>query len=264
MFLSRSSLIKAVMIGSFLLLFGVIFFVIAYFVGKGDIDPTPSLTVGVISVCLAVLSVIVGIYADGVSKPFAEATRLVKKDLLPKRFIEIYKEKCESGDYVIARPRFDTLELLYTAYDLLDDKRGRASVIAEMKEKMKPSYKGRIAVYAADEAYRKGDIEEGDRLLSYAEKHDGSSTVAAMADAVRKTSGAAANGEPETVEKYYGGLLSASGIFKADNAAALTAHWRLYNISKNKGKEDEAKEHLTYCAENGGHTAISKAAKSLL
>ena len=264
MFLSRSSLIKTVFIASFLLLTAVVLFVIAFFIYKGDMDPAPTVTAGVITMCLSALAVFAGIYADGVSKPFAEGTRLVRKDLQPKKFIEIYKEKTEGEGYVIARPRFDMLELLYTAYDLTGDKSGRAFAIEEMKAKMKPKYKGRIAVYAADEQYRQGNIEEGDRLLAYAEKHDGSSTVAAMAEAVRQTSKAAAEGDTETEESYYKGLLSAAGIFKADNAASLFAHYRLYHICKDSGRDKEAAEHLTYCAENGGSTAIRKAAKALL
>ena len=264
MFLSRSSLIKTVLIASLLLLIGIALFVVAYYISKGDINPAPSITAGVIMTCLSGVAVFIGIYADGVSKPFAEGTRLVKKDLQPKKYIEMYKEKSEGEGYVVARPRFDMLELLYTAYDLTDDRVGRAFAIEEMKAKMKPKYKGKIAVYAADEQYRQGNIEEGDRLLAYAEKHDTSSTVYAMADAVRKTSKAAAEGDAETEESYYNGLLSAAGIFKADNDAILTAHYRLYHICKNSGRDKEAKEHLTYCAEHGGSTAIRREAKALL
>lgn len=264
MFLSRSSLIKTVLFSALLLLVGIVFFVAAFFISKGDVDPAPSITAGIILSCLAAVSAFIGIYADSISKPFSEGTRFVKKDLQPKKYIETYKEKSEGDNYAVARPRFDMLELLYNAYDLLDDKRGRAAVIALMKEKMKPSYKGKIAVYAADEEYRAGNIEEGDRLLSYAENHDSSSTVSAMADAVRKTSRASAEGDTETQEKYYTGLLSAGGIFKADNAATLVAHWHLYQICKDTKRDDEAKEHLSYCIDHGGATAISRKAKALL
>lgn len=264
MFLTRTALLKTILISSFFLLIGIVLFVIAFFIKKGDIDPAPTVTAGIIAACVSLLSAFIGIYGDGVSKPFAEGTRIVRKDLQPKKFIEMYKEKSEDGVCAVARPRFDMLELLYTAYDLTGDKHGRAFVIEEMKAKMKPSYKGKIAVYAADEAYREGNIKEGDRLLAYAEKHDNSSTVSAMADAIRKTSRAAAEGDTEAEEGYYNGLLSASGIFKADNAASLIAHWRLYQICKNTGRDKEAKEHLTYCAEHGGHTAVRKAAKALM
>ena len=264
MFLSRSSLIKTVFIASVLLLIGAVLLIAAYFISKGDMDSAPTVTAGIVMICLSALSAVIGVYADGISKPFAEATRLVRKDLLPKQFIEIYKNAIKGDGYAVVRPRFDTLELLYTAYDLLDDKRGRAAAIVEMKTKLKPSYKPKTAVYAADAEYKNGNIEEGDRLLSYAEKHDASATVAAMADAVRKSSGAAAKGDAATEERYYTGLLSASGLFKADNAAQLIAHYRLYQICNESGRDDEAKEHLKYCAEYGGHTAISKAAKALL
>ena len=264
MFLSRSSLIKTVLFSALLLLIGTVFFIAAYFIGKGDVDPVPSVTVGVILTCLAAVSAFTGIYADSISKPFSEGTRLVKKDLQPKKYIEIFKEKSEGEGYVVARPRFDMLELLYNAYDLLDDKHGRAAVIAAMKEQMKPSYKGKIAVYAADEEYRAGNAEEGDRLLSYAENHDSSSTVSAMADAVRKTSKAAYEKDTETQEKYYTGLLSASGIFKADNASTLVSHWHLYNICKDTGRDEEAQEHLSYCVKHGGATAISRKAKTVI
>lgn len=264
MFLSRSSLIRTVLIASLLLLTGIVLFVVAYFISKGDMDPAPSVTAGVIMTCLSALAVFAGIYADGVSKPFAEGTRFVRKDLQPKKYIEMYKEKSDGDGYVIARPRFDMLELLYTAYDLNGDKSGRAFVIEEMKAKVSLKYKARIAVYAADSQYKNGNTEEGDRLLSFAEKHDSSSTVSAMADSVRKTSRAAATGDAETEERYYNGLLSASGIFKADSAASLIAHYRLYHICKNSGRDKEAKEHLTYCAEHGGSTAIRRESKALL
>lgn len=263
MFLSRSALIRSVLIGSFFLIIAIVFFVAAFFINKGEMNPVPSVIAGTVMTCLSALSTFIGIYAESVSKPFAEGTRLVRKELQPKKFIEMYKEKSD-GDNVVSRPRFDMLELLYTAYDLTGDKSGRASAIEIMKAEMKPSYKGKIAVYAADEAYRDGDIENGDRLLSYAEEHDGSSTVSAMADAVRKTSKAKAEGDTATEEKYYAGLLSAQGLFKADNAAVLTARWRLYHIFKSSGRDAEAEEHLTYCADHGGNTAIRKAAKAII
>lgn len=264
MFLSRSSLIKTILTASLFFTIAVVLFVVAYLVKKGDLDPSPSLTMGIVMTCLAVISVFIGVYSDGVSKPFVDGARLVRKDLQPKKYIDMYKEKSGDEGYVIARPSFDMLELLYTAYDLTEDKRGRDAVIVEMKAKMKPAYKGKVAVYAADKEYRAGNIEEGDRLLSYAEKHDDSSTVAAMADAVRKTSRAEATGDTASEEIYYKGMLSANGIFKADNAAALLAHWRLYNICKNSGRENEAKKHLTFCADHGGSTTIRREAKALL
>lgn len=264
MFLSRSSLIKTVLVSSLLLISGIVLFVIAYYIGKGDTDPAPTVTGGVVMCCLSAVGLFTGIYAEGISKPYSEAQRIVRKDLAPKKYIEYYKEISESSSFVIVRPRFDMLELLYNAYDLTDDRQGRAYAVSEMKKHLSPKYKAKIAVFAADEEYRAGNVEKGDALLSYAASHDTSSTLFAMADGVKKTSRARATGDAETEKKYYTGLLSASGIFKADNAAALAAHYRLYQICKDEGRDDEALDHLKYCAENGGHTAFARAAKALI
>ena len=85
-----------------------------------------------------------------------------------------------------------------------------------------------------------------------------------MIDIAGKTSAALCRGDLKTAESYYSGVLNGSGIMKPDNAARLMAHWELFRISEQNGDTEKALEHLRFCAENGGRTAIRSKALSLL
>jgi len=263
MYLSKNSLVKIILTASAFLIIGAVFFCAAYFIGKSEISPKPTIIIGAVFTSLAFISFPTVIYADGISKPFSEGDRLVRRDLQPEKFILFYKELTNKENSAVIKERYDMLELLYLSYRLLDDRRGALEVVQRMKTELKEKYRPKAAVYYAELLYEKGDVQTADGLLSEAEKKDGGSELCAMVDAARRSARARAVSDRETEEKYYTGLLSAAGIFKADNAAALFAHFRLYEICKEEGRDKEAAEHLKYCAENGGRTAISKLAKKL-
>lgn len=263
MYLSKNSLAKIILTASAFLIIGAVFFCIAYFIGKSEISPKPTIILGAVFTSLAFISFPTGIYADGISKPFAEGNRMVRRDLTPEKFLTYYKDITDKEKNAVVRHRYDMLELLYLSCRLLDDKRGAYEAVQMMKTELGEKYRPRAAVYYAELLYEKGDIKTADGLLSEAEKKDPGAELSAMADAVRMTARARAVKDTETEEKYCTGLLSAAGIFKADNASALIAHYRLYEILKETGRERDALEHLEYCAENGGRTAVSKLAKKL-
>ena len=264
MYLSKNSLAKIILTATAFLLLGAVFFCAAYFISKAGISPKPTLILGIVFTSLALLSFPTGLYAEGISKPISEGNRLVKKELDPEKFLLFYNGITDKEKNAVVRHRYDMLELLLISYQLQADKKGAYSAVQLMKEELSGKYRPKAAVHCAELLYDDKEIETADKLLSGAEEKDGGSELYAMADAVRKTARAHALSDYETEEKFYSGLLSATGIFKPDNAAALLAHYRLYDVCKKTDRETEAKAHLQYCAENGGKTAVRRRAKSLL
>ncbi len=264
MYLSKGSLVKVIFISSVFLLLGIVFFVAAYFIGRGDISPGPTLTIGIICTAAALISLPVGIYAEGVSKPYSEGLKLLERDMAPDAFIEYYGVISDEERNAVTRPRLDFLELLLSAYYLLEDKKGVKEVLKTMKTSLPPKKQGRVAVRFAEEAYEYGDVGTGDRLLEIAEKKDASATVKALCEDARKSRRARAVRDNECEENYYNGILSASGIFKADRVAAFVAHRRLYELCSAACRDAEATEHLEYCAENGGGVPFAARARAML
>ena len=264
MYLSKNSLLKLIIISSAFLLVAGVFYVAAYMISKSELSPRPTVILAVVFTVIAFLSVPFGFYADGVSKPFSEGTRLVRRDLQPQAFITYYKDLTDPEKAAIIRHRYDILELLLTSYKLLDDRAGVISTLELMKTSLPAKHKSFAALRFAEDMYENGDVEGADALVAEAEKRNGGAELTASADDLKKSVRAKALNDYETEEKYYNGLLSAKGIFKADNAAALFAHYRLYDVCKKTGREREALEHLKYCAEYGGKTAIARRAKKKL
>ena len=264
MYLSKNSLLKVILISSAFLLLAGVFYVVAYMISKSGLSPKPTVILAVIFTVASFVSLPFGFYADGVSKPFSEGTRLVRRDLQPQAFTAYYKDLTDPEKAAIIRERYDILELLLTSYKLLDDRTGILNTLELMKTSLKAKHKSFAALHFAEDMYENGDIEGADALIAEAEKRNDGAELKALADDMRKSARAKALNDFDTEEKYYNGLLSAKGIFKADNAAALFAHYRLYDICKKTGRERESLEHLQYCAEYGGKTAIARRAKKKL
>ncbi len=264
MYLSKNSLVRIIIISSAFLLIGGGFFVVAYLIAQGGLSPKPTVIIGIVFTAVAFVSLPFGMYADGVSKPFSEGSRLVRRDLQPEAFISYYKDLTDPEKAAVIRHRFDITELLLLSYKLLEDRAGVLNTLDLMKTALPKKYKSFTALYFAEQSYESGDIQTADALVAEAERRNDGAELKALADDLKKSARAKALYDFDTEEKYYNGLLSAGGIFKADNASALIAHYRLYEILKETGRERAALEHLEYCAGNGGKTAIARRAKKKL
>ena len=264
MFLRKGTLIRICVTSVVFIIFAAGAFLIAHFIKKGGQSPTPTVTVGIVFAVIAVVNILVGIYAEGMVKPLEEARRLVGKELDPDRFIAYYNAEC-SADNFISKPGYDISELLLTAYELTGNLRGKRAQLALMKKNLGKRYAAHLTVLEATQAYEDGDTETGDKLLEKAEKKAPASvTIGSMADIARKSARAKATGDLLTAKTYYNGVLNGAGLMKADNAGLLTAHWELFRICEDTGESEEALGHLKWCAEYGGSTAIRSKALALL
>ena len=264
MILSRSAVARTVITFLFFLLFGIGAFVFAYFVSRDGQSIKPPVTIGVIFVVLAALSVPLGIYAEGKAKLFSEGTRLVRRQLQPDSFIASYNEKTEAKN-AVCRPGYDLLELLLVSYRLKGDVKNARKTVEAMKALPGRSARAKALIAEAELCYENGDVEEGDALISGAKDlKPGSSLIYAMADICERTAKALATGDTQTAETYYNGVLSAPGIMKAEEDAALFAHWQLFRICDGDGRVGDALTHLKACATSPGKTAIKTKALSLL
>ena len=264
MFLSKNAVTKTVVTSVMFLIIGALFIGLSVFLSAGGQKYAPSLIAGIVFCSLAVINALVGIYSEGITKVFARGCKLVRDELDPEAFIAYYNGVSRSAN-AVSRPTYDISELLLTAYELSGNMRGKQAQLAHMRSALKPKYLPRITVLEACRAYDDGDADEGDRLLSLAgKKYPPSVTVSTMIDIAGKTSAALCRGDLKTAESYYNGVLNGSGIMKPDNAARLMAHWELFRISEQNGDTEKALEHLRFCAENGGRTAIRSKALSLL
>ncbi len=85
----------------------------------------------------------------------------------------------------------------------------------------------------------------------------------AMMDIIIKTDRAMAMGDYETAKAYYLQMLENESK-KSDNYAKLARNYKLGEIYENLNDKEKALPYYTYCAENGGETAIRPLAISAI
>ena len=121
---------------------------------------------------VAFVSLPFGMYADGVSKPFSEGSRLVRRDLQPGAFISYYKDLTDPEKAAVIRHRFDITELLLLSYKLLEDRAGVLNTLNLMKTALPKKYKSFTALYFSEQSYESGDIQTADALVAEAERRN--------------------------------------------------------------------------------------------
>ena len=203
---------------------------------------------------------IVGRYYVGVVRVLGDGARMLRIDLRPREFIEYYESLENSPELVLNKPTVNVLTLLSLAYDLVGDREGCLAVTERIISVAGEKKKGFAKLVRASYLFSYGRVEEGELLYNEALSEAKDAASRSLADTVMKTDRAMAMGDYKTVEAYNLEVLGRS-FPKADALSRLVLNSNLGEIYEKSGEPEKALLHYTYCAENGGETAIRDSAR---
>ena len=228
-----------------------------------EIDAVPLFILGAIAWAMCPLSVLWGRYAEGKGKLIHTGNRLVRNELKPREFIRQYEACRRDPTLAVCKPDVDTLNLVFVAYDTLNDREGCLSTMDEML--CVSSEKRRVTVELLKVSYlfSQGEKEEAEVLFSSlrTQRLDAMSNL--LADNILKSDRASAMGDYKTAEAHYLKLLSQT-FPKLDPLGLLIVHCKLGETYERMGARATAMEHYRYCVENCGETAIGVSARAAL
>ena len=228
-----------------------------------DDDSWALVRVGIFAIAFGVILRPVMRYSLGTNKLLLSANKLVYKQLRPAEFIRLYTQKRDCPDNVVAKPDFSVLNLLTVAYDVLDDSEHALQTLEQMLSIAPEKKKAHAMLLKASLLYDQGRLEEAERLYREVRNRKTDALTKATADVVLKTDRAMAMGDYATAEDYFRQML-AQAFPKHPPLSLLTAYYHLGKLCALTNRPEEAKEHLTYCIENGGETAMKTKAAALL
>lgn len=228
-----------------------------------EIDAVPLFVLGAIAMCICPLSVLWGRYAEGKGKLINAGNRLVRNELKPREFIEQYKALKNDPTLVVCKPDVDTLNLLFVAYDTLNDREGCLSTMDEMLRVARDKKRVTVELFKVSYLFSQGDTEEAEALFSSlrTQRLDAMSNL--LADNILKSDRASALGDFKTAQAHYLKLLSQT-FPKLDPLGLLIVHCKLGETYEHMGEPAAAIEHYRYCAEHCGETAIGASARAAL
>ena len=221
-------------------------------------------------VCIGILAIAFGFllrpimrYSLGTNKLLMRANKLVYHQLRPGEFIRLYIQKRDCPDNVVAKPDFNVLNQLAVAYDALDDTAHVQETLDQMLSIAPEKKKAYAMLLKAGMLYGKGQKEEAEQLYREAQNGKLDFMTKATADVVLKTDRAMALGDYATAEAYFKQMLAQS-FPKHPPLSVLIAHYNLGKIYALTNHPEKAKEHVNYCLENGGETAIKAKTAEIL
>ena len=228
-----------------------------------EIDAVPLFVLGAIAMCMCPLSVLWGRYAEGKGKLIHTGNRLVRNELKPREFIEQYGTLRNDPTLVVCNPDVDTLNLLFVAYDTLNDRAGCLSVMDEMLRVARGKKRVTVELLKVSYLFSQGETEEAETLFSSlrTQRLDAMSNL--LADNILKSDRAVALGDCKTAEAHYLRLLSQT-FPKLDPLGLLIVHCKLGETYEKMGERAVAMEHYRYCVEHCGETAIGASARAAL
>lgn len=263
MFLTRKSLKKIRLLTGAYYILGVFCFLMSgVFALLGEISWF-LVAFGIVCLLLGVVFRAVGRYAEGKGILLNSGNKLVLQQLRPAEFIRLYEEKRDSSENVIAKPDFDVLRLVATAYDALGDTEHELETLDEMLSIASEKKKSSAVLLKAAVLFSIGKIEEADRLFSQVQNTKMDLVTKMMSDMILKSDRAMAIGDYATAEIYFKQML-AKTFPKNTSLSLLYDHFGLAKIYKRTERFDEAKFHCNYCVENGGETSIQAEAVNML
>lgn len=263
MFLTRKELRRTNWLTALYLISGVLFLIAAAaFPYLNELDWLFTF-IGVLSLVFGIVYGPVSRYTDGKGNLITSANKLVYRQLRPAEFIRLYIQKRDCPDNVVIKPDFDLLLMLSVAYDSLGDREHALEALDQMifiaPEKKKPYAR----LLKASLLYAEDRVEEAEQLYREAQKGKMGIMAKSTAELLLKTDRAMALGDYAPAEVFYKQMLAQS-FPKHPPLSVLIAHFTLGKICSLTDRPGEAREHLTYCLENGGETAIKAKAADLL
>ncbi len=262
MYLTKKSLLKIVLVAICYFALGSICIALSIISAYFQTDYS-ILYVGIALYLLCPILILWGRYAEGKGILINLGNKLVRNELKPAEFIKHYNDLKSSADLVINKPSIESLHLVATAYECLDDKENCLSTVDEMISVASEKKKAFAMLIKTSFLFSYGMIEEAEALFAEARRLKQNFICQALTDAILKTDRAMAMGDYKTVEFYNLKLLEQT-FPKPDNLSKLAVHFKLGMVYEKLQELDKAASYYWYCVDNGGETALKDAAKSAL
>lgn len=263
MFLTKKSLAKIRLLTGLFYLVGAFCFAVFGVYESMDTECKDLAILGILSIFLGIIFRAAARYSEGKGNLIISGNKLVLQELRPAQFIKLYEEKQNCADNVIARPDFDVLQLLATAYDALGDADRSLETLDQMfllASKKKKTY---VKLLKSSILFNIGKDKEADVLYREVLSEEKDWMTKATLEIAMKCDRAIAIGDFITAEAYTKEMLSKTAP-KPTPLSILYAHFNLAKIYYLTHENDEAKLHLNYCVENGGETGVKQEAVKML
>lgn len=205
----------------------------------------------------SVFCILIGRYSEGKAKLINLATKLIRNELKPARFLMEYNAIRFSKDLVVNKPDFDILQSVATAYDLLDDEQNALLTVEQMIATTDGKKKNRAYLLKSSLLYSNGKTEEAEKLFFWVQKQKLDVISKALCDNILKGDRAIAVGDYKTAEAYFLNSLTKS-FPKPDKLMNLIYCHKLGEIYEKTGEREKAVYYYQYCVMNGGETMIRR------
>lgn len=207
------------------------------------------------SMCIPIF--LIGRSAEGKGILLNAGNKLVRNELRPADFIDLYNSVKNDTNLVIANPRIEVLQQVLLAYDLLDDREMALATVEEMITVAGEKKKAVATILKASLLYSHGRVEEAEALFELAQKMKLNAMANMLMDAVLKGDRAKAIGDYAVAEAYNLKVLERKFPPLA-NSEKLITHYVLGEIYEKLQENEKAIFHFQYCLMNGGETTIRK------
>ena len=263
MFLTKKELTKIRLSTIAYFALGVLCYLLVYYFDCPDILTYLVRLLGHICIGFGVVLALSGRYGQGTGTLIQSANKLIMQELRPADFIRLYEEKSSCPDNVIAKPSFDTLNMMVLAYDALGDSDRALSILEQMLSF--PSEKNWLIANTMKAAvlYDAGRIEEGEAIYTEIIKVKKNWYAKMLIDALTRADRAMAIGDYATAEAYYEEVQTKK-FPKQTPYTTLSRYFNLAKIYSMTNRIDKARIYLDYCIENGGQTGIKTEAAEKL
>lgn len=263
MFLTKKALTKIRLMTGVYCILGVLFLIISGILVSFLVKSIFLVILGIVCFPLAAVCYASGKYTEGKGKLINSGNKLVFQQLRPAEFIRLYEEKRDHPDNVIARPDFEVLQLLATAYDALGDTDRELKILEQLISIASEKKKGLAKLMKSAVLFSVGKVEEADLLYSEVLSGKTDLLTKATLDTITKSDRAMALGDYTIAETYYRQLLTQT-FPKNTPLSILYAQFNLAKIYYATGRYDDAKIQLQHCIETGGETGIKSESANML
>lgn len=217
------------------------------------------LILGIILYLLCVPVFSFGRYAEGKGKLINLGNKLVRNELKPSEFLNEYVTLKNSNDLIVKKPSIEVLQLVATAYDLLEQKDNALATVDEMILIASEKKKTFAKLFKVSLMFSYDNKEEAEILFNETQKQKLDIISKSLVDGILKNDRAMAIGDYKTVEMYNLTMLQQT-FPRLDNLGKLVVRYRLGEVYEKLYETDKAFTYYKYCADFGGETAIKTAA----
>lgn len=262
MFLNKKSLTKIRLLTGAYLVLSASCFLIAILFSAWQIEYKSHIFLGCLSLALMPIFYKIGHFSEGKGKLITKGNQLICHQLRPAEFVRLYEEKRDDPTNVIAKPDYDVLRLLLTAYDALEDTDSALEIIDQMIQIAPAKKVHETMLLKASLLFSiKNRTQEAEAIYTDVVSAELGMLGKVLADAVMKSDRAMAFGDDATAEIFLKQSLTQK-FPKPTPMSRLSAHYHLAGICYRANRLEEAEAHRKYCIENGGQTGIqAKAVK---